>query len=558
MSDNLYLPQVDYTSRDYSSILEDLKGLIPNFAPQWTSRDSSDFGIVLLELFAYMGDILNYQIDRAANEAFITTSTQRDTVLNIARLLNYIPNDISPATGSVTFSNYSISPVVIAKGTTLTTDSDGNEPSVSFTLNSEVSLDGANGTTPSTATGFVTQGRVQESETVGSSEGTPNQTFVLSNTGVITGSPITVIVGGLTYTKVPFIIDYADDDPVFSTFTDGAGFTYIKFGDGVSGRIPPKDSIIYVTYRYSETPGNRGNIAPDTLKNIDVANVEVKNPLGFSGGTDPESTDSVRINAPAALRSLNRAVSLKDYGQLAIQVNGVSKANAISSGYANVLLYIAAAGGYGSTELFKTTVKEYFVDKVPPGTTLTVADFTALYPYLKVLVNVKPQYNSATVGTAVTAALHSLLAFDNVTFNDVITQGDVYATCNSVEGVAYTTIDIMETLPAVYTKKVTTTSTVATNATTVNVVSSAGAWVGAKIASITGAGVVPAGTYVTAVTSSTAITISASPTTLIASGAILNFEGTNGNVPADINCALNEVPILEKSYINVVTTGGTV
>jgi hypothetical protein len=82
--------------------------------------------------------------------------------------------------------------------------------------------------------------------------------------------------------------------------------------------------------------------------------------------------------------------------------------------------------------------------------------------------------------------------------------------------------------------------------------------VGAKIASITGAGAVPAGTYVTAITSSTAVTISTSPTTLIASGATLNFEGTNGNVPADINCALNEVPILEKTYINVVTTGGTV
>ena len=70
MADNLYVPQVDYTSRDFLSISSDMKALIANFAPQWTSRDSSDFGIVLIELFSYMGDLLNYSIDRAANESF--------------------------------------------------------------------------------------------------------------------------------------------------------------------------------------------------------------------------------------------------------------------------------------------------------------------------------------------------------------------------------------------------------------------------------------------------------------------------------------------------------
>jgi hypothetical protein len=54
MADNAsssYIPQVDYTSRDYETIREDLLNLIPNYAPNWTNRDPSDFGITLVELF---------------------------------------------------------------------------------------------------------------------------------------------------------------------------------------------------------------------------------------------------------------------------------------------------------------------------------------------------------------------------------------------------------------------------------------------------------------------------------------------------------------------------
>ena len=95
MATSNYVPSIDYTSRDYASILSDMTTLIPNFSPNWTNRDPADFGMTLLELFSYMGDILNYYIDRAANEAFIATATQRSSVLQIANLLGYTPTDIT-------------------------------------------------------------------------------------------------------------------------------------------------------------------------------------------------------------------------------------------------------------------------------------------------------------------------------------------------------------------------------------------------------------------------------------------------------------------------------
>lgn len=561
MADELYLPQVDYTSRDYTSLSSDLKSLIENFAPQWTSRDSSDFGIVLLELFAYLGDILNYQIDRAANEAFITTSTQRDTVLRIARLLNYVPNDINPATGTVTFSNYSTSPVTVSTSSTLTTVSDGTNPAIGFTIDSAVTIPAGTLSTPATASATVTQGALIVDELIGVSDGTPNQEFALNNLGVITGSTISVKVGSLSYTRVDYLIDYGNDDPVFSTYTDGAGITRIVFGDGVSGRIPTNGTNITSSYRYSDTSGSLGNIAADTLTVISptIPSVEVTNALPFSGGSNAETTDSVRINAPLSLRALTRAVSLRDYISFAVQVNGVAKANAMSTSFGAVTVFIAASGGGPLSSTLQNQVQNAYTDAVPPGTTLSIRDFTPVYPYVTVTVNVLPQYNAANVGAAVSSALATLFAFDNVTFNDLINQGTLYAACNAVDGVAYITLNHFQkfavnpnSVSKIYSQSAVTTASISTSATTVTVDSTVGLYTGARIISPVAFN---NATISTIVATTNTITFSAAPTSVVATGTTLTIQGY-GTVN-DLSCNVNEVPIYEPTYINVITSGGT-
>src|SRR6516225_1683069 len=128
---NIVVPPVDYTSRDYASILNDLVTLIPSYLPEWTDRSPGDFGIVLLELFAYMGDILNYYSDRIANEAFISTAQQRQSVLNLATLLDYTAHNNVSATTTLQFTIGSPSgPVLIPSGTQVATTLTGNQPIV--------------------------------------------------------------------------------------------------------------------------------------------------------------------------------------------------------------------------------------------------------------------------------------------------------------------------------------------------------------------------------------------------------------------------------------------
>ena len=96
---------VDYTGRDYYSLREDLITRIQDRVPDWTATDPADFGVALVEAFAYMGDLVSYYIDRTANEAFLQTAVQRSSLLNIAQTYGYVPAGYRQATTILTFSN---------------------------------------------------------------------------------------------------------------------------------------------------------------------------------------------------------------------------------------------------------------------------------------------------------------------------------------------------------------------------------------------------------------------------------------------------------------------
>jgi hypothetical protein len=80
---------VDYLAKDYSSFRQALLDFIPTRLPAWTERSEADIGMMLLELFASTADHLSYLQDRVANEAFLTTATQRRSVAGHLALLGY-------------------------------------------------------------------------------------------------------------------------------------------------------------------------------------------------------------------------------------------------------------------------------------------------------------------------------------------------------------------------------------------------------------------------------------------------------------------------------------
>ncbi len=82
-------PMVDYMAKDYASFRQALIDAIPTIAPDWLERHEADLGIALVELFAYAGDLLSYQQDAVANEAYLETARRRESVARHTRLIDH-------------------------------------------------------------------------------------------------------------------------------------------------------------------------------------------------------------------------------------------------------------------------------------------------------------------------------------------------------------------------------------------------------------------------------------------------------------------------------------
>jgi hypothetical protein len=70
----------------------------------WTTRADNDYGIALLDMWAYVGDILTFYQERIANEAYLRTALFRDSVLRLAALLGYEPASGVAATAYLAFT----------------------------------------------------------------------------------------------------------------------------------------------------------------------------------------------------------------------------------------------------------------------------------------------------------------------------------------------------------------------------------------------------------------------------------------------------------------------
>ena len=203
---------IDYTGRDYYSLREDLIARIQDRIPEWTASDPADFGVALVEAFAYLGDIVSFYIDRTANESFIQTATQRDSILNIAQTYGYTPAGFRQATVDITFSNSSDADITIPSGTVVSAQVVSNDivETVYFTTNVASTVPALFEDVPGEDTVSAAEGRSitlisdvanTYGELVGTSMGTPAMSFELGETPVVDGSVEIYVQDGDVYSN---------------------------------------------------------------------------------------------------------------------------------------------------------------------------------------------------------------------------------------------------------------------------------------------------------------------------------------------------------------------
>jgi hypothetical protein len=447
------LPVIDYTSRDFEGLKSSLLAHARDVFPEWQPASEGDLGVLLLEMLAYVGDITNYYVDQSKQEAYLPTATQRQSVLNIADMLGYLPHSGVPATATVTLeSSADASAIIVPAGSQLVTDLvDDLDAQIVFETIADATVPAAGGT----VVVAVQEGETHFDVVLGSSDGQADQTFRLPHTNVYTDSLI-LKVDGEQWRFVPHLLDAEPQDKVFAIRIDAENSIWVRLGDGINGAAPAIGTTLSATYRSGfGVEGNVGAAAITQYASAEPANVFVSTDTeGLSlstaatGGADPESTEQIRVNAPRSFRTVNRAITTQDFEDLAITVPGVVRARAIADFFTSVSVYILGPGGNAPNNALIVNTLNTLSDHSLAGTTVSVAG--PIFIPINVGATLQPlaveaysTFTNTSVKFAVEQTIRTLLSPTNLDFGIKLAASDFYSAIMSVPGVRYVSIPML-------------------------------------------------------------------------------------------------------------------
>jgi len=122
------LPAVNLDDRTFQDIVDEAKRLIPRYTPEWTNHNLSDPGVALIELFAWMSEMVLFRVNQVPDRLFV----------HFLNLVGIEPFPPSVARADITFwlSAAQDSTITVPAGMQVTTarDTAGDSPIVFTTV----------------------------------------------------------------------------------------------------------------------------------------------------------------------------------------------------------------------------------------------------------------------------------------------------------------------------------------------------------------------------------------------------------------------------------------
>jgi Baseplate J-like protein len=337
-------PNLD--DRDFQQLLAEAAGVIRKYSPQWTDLSPGDPGMILLEVFAHLTEVMIYRLNRLPQKAYVE-------FLRLIGVKLYPP---SAATASLRFSlsRPQDNPVEIPRGARVTIGraSGANEAPV-FVTTRAVRIEPGR----ESAEAPACHCELIEGELIGIGDGTPGQTFTVARPPIIApiGDDLGLIVGVEAlpqelnervpalkhgdkifriWREVENLSDIGQDRFVYLTDRVTGAITFIPAlrapeGEGLSAHPERLAEVASVGREirawYRRGGGPEGNLAPNTLTVLKdpIPGVEVTNSVAATGGRPVESLENALFRGPQELHSLKRAVTARDFEQIAERVSGV-------------------------------------------------------------------------------------------------------------------------------------------------------------------------------------------------------------------------------------------
>jgi hypothetical protein len=319
---------LNVTELDFDQIKRNLK----NFLKQQTEFTDHDFegsGLnVLLDVLAYNTHYNAMNAHYSLNEAFLDSAQIRGNVVTRAKLLGYTPRSILSARATINLvvdmagennaTQGATTSLVLPRGTKFTTLANGE----SFDF---VSLENVTG---------VKSGNKFTFSNVAIAEGTyktllyrvdndiESQKFQLGDIDADTSTLRVRVqqneqsVSHEVYTKFESLLNVDSNSRIYYLQENPSELFEIYFGDGVIGKKPVNNNIVTLDYVFSkgeEANGANTFTISGTLGGLVNSTYTATTVTAAAGGTEKETMESIRFNAPLTFTSQNRAVTSDDY-----------------------------------------------------------------------------------------------------------------------------------------------------------------------------------------------------------------------------------------------------
>lgn len=440
-----------YAPREFDTIrtaLIDQIESVPEYQAVWTDYTEGQPGIILLELIAFLGELLEYSLDFRVQELYLDTAELRESVYRIAKSFGYpIP---SPSASSVD--------VVLDFGETFGVDL--TLPAMSVTVGGKAFYYAGGGTLAagdSTVTVTFSQGELLGLS--GTGDNSAYQEFDLGDGKIPFGS-VSCDVGSEEWTRLDNVALGTYDQKAFELYIDEEGNTKALFGNQYNGKKPP--TAVTISFSYLETEGQSGNVGASAFENDSTSyswyasevakNVaaDMSNASPAAGGTDGLNYTNLKRTLLSWLRAVNAGVTEDAITALALAFSdptygSVTKCTphlTVACCSANwVYLWVAVADTGYSLTTASTALKAAFLEYMNLRKIITVEYFVRDPSF--VTVNLALQVKATTgssqteVETLVAAAIRELFSNDVIEIGEDLYLSDLYDAVHDVEQVEY-------------------------------------------------------------------------------------------------------------------------
>jgi len=317
--------QILYVDYDFDTLVAQLQQRLAQ-KDTWKDLYQSATGSMLIELFSAIGTLVLYYVERRAEESYILTAQNKSSIINLARLLNYIPFRNVSATGTLRYS-------LATTHTKMVFVPKYSECQSASGYKFLASVEGV--IMPGQL--FVDIPGIQGVKNVvtNSSTGSTNQEYNITNTQ-IENAAVVITVDGTPWTGVTSFIDSTSTSEHYIIRPELDDTITIVFGNNVFGKAPASGKDVVVTYVQSDgLAGSVYNTDLITTLNSTIydeddtaQDVTVTNTTSFLGGADLESAEEIRANAPAVFATGDRFVTKSDFKTALNAYPGIADSNA--------------------------------------------------------------------------------------------------------------------------------------------------------------------------------------------------------------------------------------